>query len=308
MSDRSQLRAYGFLIFTTWCWGLNAIFSRLAVGEISPMQLVMFRWFGVVTLLAIFARRHILRDWPVLRRHIPFLCLMGACGFTVFNALFYVAGHHTSAINIGILQGSIPIFVLLGSLLVLHQRIGLIQGLGVIMTLFGVIIVASGGDFQQLGKLSVNRGDLFMLIACFFYAAYSIGLSRRPNVSALGLFAVMAMVAWLVSLPLIAFETYQQGWQAPTLQGWVIALLVTLLPSLIAQIFFINSVALIGPGRAGVFVNLVPVFASLMAVLFLQESFETFHAISLLLVLGGIGLSELGKPRPPGVIAEINRR
>jgi len=297
MTVSHNLRAYLLLIITTWCWGLNAIISRLAVGEISPMQLVTVRWLGVVLILAVIARDNIVRDWPILRRHLLFLCLMGICGFTAFNALFYVAGHHTSAINIGILQGSIPIFVLLGSLLVLRQSISILQGTGVAVTLLGVAIVASGGDLRQLLATSVNRGDLLMLTACFFYAAYSVGLSRRPNVSALGFFAIIATVAWLASLPLVAIETYQQGWSAPTATGWILALLVTLLPSLIAQIFFIQGVTLIGPGRAGVFVNLVPVFASIMAVIFLQEVFQVHHALALMLVLGGIWLSEIGKAR-----------
>jgi len=297
MTASHNLRAYLLLIITTWCWGLNAIISRLAVGEISPMQLVTVRWLGVVLILAVIARDNIARDWPILRRHLLFLCLMGSCGFTAFNALFYVAGHHTSAINIGILQGSIPIFVLLGSLLVLRQPISVIQGAGVAVTLLGVVIVASRGDLGELLATSVNRGDLFMLIACFFYAAYSVGLSRRPNVSALGFFAIIASVAWLASLPLVAIETYQQGWTAPTATGWTLALLVTLLPSLIAQIFFIQGVTLIGASRAGVFVNLVPVFASIMAVIFLQEVFQVYHALALILVLGGIWLSEIGKAR-----------
>ncbi len=295
MTDGYHLRAYLLLIVTTWCWGLNAIFSKLAVGEISPMQLVTFRWLGVVILLAIFARKHIIRDWPILRRHLPFLCVMGSCGFTAFNALFYVAGHHTTAINIGILQGSIPIYVLLGSWLLWRHQVTRVQVLGWFITMLGVIIVAAGGDLNELQSLSVNRGDLFMLIACLLYAAYSIGLSRKPNVSAFGLFAIMATVAWLVSIPLVAIETYQQGWQMPSPIGWTIALLTTLLPSLVAQTFFIKSVTLIGPGRAGVFVNLVPVFASIMAVVFLRESFQTHHALSLILVLGGIGLSEMGR-------------
>ncbi len=291
-------RAYGLLIFTTWCWGLNAIISRLAVGEIAPMQLVTFRWLGVIVVLLLFGRRHIKQDWPILRQHLGYLGLMGCTGFVVFNALFYVAGHHTTAINIGILQGSIPVFVLLGSLFILRQKITGIQALGVLVTLIGVIIVASGGDFGRLRELSVNRGDLFMLIACFCYAAYSLGLSNRPKVSAIGLFAVMAAVAWLVSLPLVVIETYLiGGWQQPSPTGWALVLLVTIFPSLIAQLFFIEGVSLIGPSRAGVFVNLVPVFASVMAILFLGEQFETFHAIALMLVLGGIGLSELGKPK-----------
>ena len=184
MIDAYHLRAYLLLIVTTLCWGLNAIFGKLAIDEISPMQLVTFRWLGVVILLAIFARKHIVRDWPILRRHLPFLCLMGSCGFTAFNALFYVAAHHTSAINIGILQGSIPIYVLLGSWLAWRHQITQVQVLGVVITMIGVIIVASGGDWYELHNLSVNSGDLLMLIACFFYAAYSIGLSRRPNVAA----------------------------------------------------------------------------------------------------------------------------
>jgi len=285
------------LTFTTWCWGLNAIFSKMAVGEISPMQMVTFRWLGVLLILLVFARKHLQRDWPVLRRHLVYLMLMGSLGFTAFNALFYNAGHATSAINIGILQGSIPIFVLLGSFLIFRHRITRVQMGGVSITLLGVVIVASGGDLSELGDLSINRGDLFMLIACFFYAAYSLGLSRRPRVSAQGLFFALAMVAWLTSLPLVAFETYQQGWQMPSTTGWIIVLMITLLPSLIAQIFFIQGVALIGPARAGVFVNLVPVFASIMAVLFLEEAFEAFHAIALFLVLGGIWLSEVGKEK-----------
>ena len=297
MQESHQLRAYGLLTATTWCWGLNAIISRLAVGEISPMQLVMFRWLGVVLLLLAFSRAQVARDWPILRRHLPYLFFMGCCGFTVFNALFYIAGHHTTAINIGILQGSIPIFVLIGSIGLLRQRISAIQWLGVSLGLVGVVTVASNGKPDELLQLSINRGDLFMLIACFCYAAYSIGLTRRPPASAIGFFASIALVAWLVSLPLIGYETYTQGWQNPTAMGWLLVALVTLFPSLIAQIFFIQGVALIGPGRAGVFVNLVPVFASIMAVLFLDENFELYHALSLTLVLGGIGLSELGKSR-----------
>ncbi len=299
MISRYHLKAYALLIITTLCWGLNAIISRLAVGEISPMQLVTFRWLGVILILLLIARKHIARDWPILRRHLLFLGLMGSCGFTVFNALFYVAGHHTSAINIGILQGSIPIFVLLGSLLILRHPISRIQGAGVGITLLGVAIVAARGDLGELAALSVNRGDLFMVIACFFYAAYSIGLTRRPKVSALGLFTIMASAAWLASLPLVAFETWQQGWNMPSHTGWLLVALVTVLPSLIAQIFFIQGVALIGPGRAGVFVNLVPVFASIMAVIFLNEVFELYHALALALVLGGIWLSEIGKTGHP---------
>jgi len=290
-------RAYLLLTVTTWCWGANAILGKVAVGEISPMLLVTLRWLGVVILLLLFARKYLIQDWPILRHHLRYICLMGTLGFTAFNALFYVAAHSTTAINIGILQGSIPVFVLLGTFLLYHSRITRTQVFGVAVTLVGVVTVASGGDIAQLADLSINQGDFYMLIACLFYAGYSIGLSRRPPVSALGLFSSIAMVAFIVSLPLLAIEIGSSKFQAPTLTGWIVVALVSILPSLVAQIFFMHGVSLIGPGRAGVFVNLVPVFTSILAVVFLQETFELFHAVSLGLVLGGIGLSELGKQK-----------
>ena len=290
-------RAYLLLIVTTWCWGCNAIFGKIAVGEISPMLLVTLRWLGVVLLLLVFARKHFVRDWPVLRKHLRFLALMGIAGFTAFNALFYIAAYYTSAINIGIIQGSIPIFVIVGSYFLFRIRITRMQTIGIGITLLGVITVVSAGDLSLLLELSINRGDFLLLLACALYAGYSIGLLHRPAVSALALFTLLAAAALVGSLPLLVIETVYQGFTLPTLTGWVVAILVTLLPSFVAQIFFIQGVSLIGPGRAGVFVNLVPVFASFMAVLFLGESFELFHGIALALVLGGIGLSEFGKAK-----------
>ena len=297
MGISPNIKAYLLLTTTTLCWGANAILGKIAVGEISPMLLVTLRWLSVVILLLLFARKYLVQDWPILRHHLRYICLMGTLGFTAFNALFYVAAHSTTAINIGILQGSIPVFVLLGTFLLYQLRITAVQASGVGVTLAGVVIVASGGDITLLADLSINRGDLYMLIACLFYAGYSIGLSRRPAVSALGLFSSIAMVAFIVSLPLLAIEIAGDKFQIPTATGWIVVALVSILPSLIAQVFFIHGVSLIGPGRAGVFVNLVPVFTSILAVVFLQETFELFHAVSLGLVLGGIGLSEMGKQK-----------
>jgi len=288
-------RAYILLIITTASWAGNVILGKLAVGEITPMQLVTARWLGVTLLLLIFARQHLQKDWPVIRRHPVYVVLMGVSGFTAFNALYYVAAHSTSAINIGILQGSIPVFVLLGGMLIFSTRASGLQFMGVGLTLLGVIIVSSGGSLQQLRQLDLNIGDVFMLMACVLYAGYSLGLSRRPKVSALGLFTAMASVAFIASLPLLLIEAYSQNPGMPSFKGWMIVAVVTLLPSFLAQVLFIRSVELIGPSRAGVFINLIPVFASGMAVFFLHEPLQWFQGVSLMLVLGGIGLSELGK-------------
>ena len=288
-------RAYVLLTLTALCWGANAVFGRLAVGEISPMALVSLRWLGALGLLVAFAHAQVRRDWPVLRTRLPFVAAMGAIGFTVFNALFYLAAHWTTAVNIGIIQGSIPVFVLIGAFVAYRTRVAGLQVAGVLVAMLGVALVAAGGDLARLASLALNFGDVLMIAACVLYAGYTLGLSRRPLVSPLSLFTGMAAAAFVTSLPLALAEAALGRFQWPTPAGWLILGLVTLFPSFLAQISFIQGVALIGPSRAGVFVNLVPVFASILALLILQEPFRLFHAVALALVLGGIWLSEHGK-------------
>lgn len=292
-----DIRAYLLLTLTAVCWAWNAIFGQLAVGEISPMALVTLRWLGVLSLLLVFAFGHLRRDWPLLRPRLPFLFAMGALGFTAFNALFYIAAHSTTALNIGIIQGAIPIFVLIGAFVAYRMRITRVQLAGVLLTVIGVVSVGAGGSLVRLASMTLNFGDVIMVAACALYAGYTVGLRRRPSVSALAFLTIMAAAALITAFPLIAIEASLGHFQAPTAKGWLVVVLVTLFPSFIAQLTFIKGVELIGPSRAGVFVNLVPVFAAIFAVTFLGESFEAFHGVALALVLGGIWLSEHGKPR-----------
>jgi drug/metabolite transporter (DMT)-like permease len=212
-------RAYLLLTFTTLCWGANAVFGKLAVGEISPMALVTARWLGASLLLALFAHNHLRRDWRLLRPHLLFLSAMGVLGFTAFNALFYVAAHYTTAVNIGIIQGSMPVFVLIGAFAAYRTRVTALQIAGVIVTMLGVVIVGSGGDPARLAALAVNPGDVLMVAACALYAGYTVGLRKRPQVSSLSLLAVLACAAFLTSLPLTLAEAALSGHPVSVLSG-----------------------------------------------------------------------------------------
>ena len=289
------LKAYGLLTFTALCWGANAIFGRIAAGEISPMFLVSVRWAGVFLLLMIIARRQIARDLPVLRRNALRLALLGTVGFTTFNAMFYVAAYHTTALNIGIVQGAIPVFMLIGAFVAYGDRITLLQALGVAITIFGVAFVAAGGSLASLASLSIGYGDGLIFLAGIMYAAYGVGLRNRLPVSPLSMLTGLTVFAFLASLPLMALEFGLGYFHWPTTTGWLVTLAVTLFPSFLAQIFFIQAIAIIGPGRASVFINLVPVFAAVLAVTFLGETFHAYHGVALALVLAGIWLSERGK-------------
>ena len=288
--------AYLMLIFTTLSWGGNAIFGRLAVGEISPMLLTCMRWIGVAILLLLFARKKIRDEGDTLKRHWRYFAAMGALGFAVFNALYYVAAHSTTAINLGILQGSIPVFVMIGAFLVFRTPTTLLQSVGVVVTMAGVVVVTTKGQLASLSELAINPGDLIMLFACGLYAGYTVCLRKRPQISGIARFSGMAFAALIVSIPLAIGEFMQGQMLEPTVKGWVVLGFVVLFPSFVAQICFMRGVELIGPGRAGVFINLVPIFASIMSVMILGEHFQLFHAASLALVLGGIWIAEKGKP------------
>jgi len=126
----TTVRAYLFLSFTALCFGANTTLAKLAVGEVSPMMVVALRWLLVVGLLVAFNSRTLVRDWPSLKPHMGFLFAMGALGFAAFNGLFYVAAHHTTAINMGIISGMLPVFVLAGALIVYKTPVGKLQWVG----------------------------------------------------------------------------------------------------------------------------------------------------------------------------------
>lgn len=287
--------AYLLLILTTLSWAGNAVAGRFAVGEISPMALTLFRWLGVIVLVALFARRSLRLDWPVLKQNLPYLTALGAIGFALFNGLFYLAAQSTGAINLGIIQGAIPIFVLIGAFAVYRTPVTGLQMVGVAITVIGVVIITARGESQRLANLEFNAGDVLMLTACLMYAGYTVALRKRPSVSGLAMFSVMAIAAFFASIGMAAIEFYNGDFQMPTPAGWLVLVYVVLFPSFLAQICFMRGVQLIGPGRAGLFVNLVPIFASILSVLLLDESFELYHAAALAFVLTGIAVAERSK-------------
>jgi drug/metabolite transporter (DMT)-like permease len=286
------------LFLTTLFWGGNAVAGRLVIGEVSPLAVVFLRWIAVSGLMLVLYGRQLRAEMPLLRRHLPMIVAMGVCGFTAFNSLFYVAAHSTTAVNLGIIQGALPVFVLIGAFIILRSPISVLQIVGALVTLSGVALIASQGNLARLAALQINPGDGLMIVACLLYALYAILLRNRPAVSGMVFFAALSVVAAISSVPVVASEIIQGTVQWPTAKGWLIVAYIAIFPSFIAQIFFMRGVELIGPGRAGVFINLVPIFSSLLAVGLLGEPFHLYHAAALVLVLVGIALSERTRRKP----------
>ncbi|MFE1599776.1 DMT family transporter [Methylobacterium sp. ID0610] len=299
LGSGSVATAYALLTVTAMIWAGNAVASKWAVGQVSPFALTSLRWLVACIVLVPLAARQVTREWRLILPSWRLILLMGGCGYTVFNALFYVAGRYTSATNLTLIQGAIPVIVLLGSFLVYRIPVGWMQGAGVLVTLLGVAVAATHGDLAVLSTLAFNQGDLFMLVACLLYAGYTVALRARPAVSGLTFFAAMAIAAFLTSLPLLVVEWRSGGLIWPTPAGWMIVAYVGLGPSLVSQLCFLRGVELIGPNRAGLFVNLLPVFGAFLAVALVGEPFRPDNAAALALVLSGIFIAErLGRPRP----------
>ena len=280
------------LVLTTLIWAAHSIVGRLAVGQIGPMTLTCLRWGVALIPILIAARPSLRRDWPTLRARWVYLAVMGTAGYTVFVALFYVAAHHTSALNLSIIQGAIPALVLLGARVFLGVRFTALQALGAVITMIGVGVIAAQGDLARLAALAFNSGDVMMVVAAVLYAGYTIGLRQRPNVSGVSMLAAMALAAFVTSIPLMIWEILSGGFVWPTAVGLFALAFAALGPAFLAQLTYMRGVELIGPGRAGVFVNLVPIFGAIMAVVILGEPFARYHVLALLLVVGGIAIAQ----------------
>ena len=282
------------LILATLGWAGNTVAARLAVGEISPMMLIMIRWLMVSVLVLALYGKSVLSAYAELRDRKLWILRMGA-GLCGFNILFYWAAHYTTATKLGLIQGTLPALILLGGLVVYKTRVGLGAVVGLIIAFTGGAVVISGGSLGDLLSLMFNKGDLIMMTACFFYASYALGLQNRPPISGVAIMGLFSVAAFLVSVPFAVGEAVVGAAQMPGFKGWILLIYIVLFPSFLSQVFFIKGVDMIGAGKAGMYTYLIPVFSGFLAVLILRENLELYHFIALVLVSSGIYIAERGK-------------
>lgn len=272
-------------------WAANAVAARMAVGQISPMMLVSLRWLIVFLVLAIAMPLRIGANFRVLWERRWLILALATFGLTGFNVLLYSAAHWTSAVDMMLLQSLIPVLVLAGAVAGGARTCPMQIG-GIALTCIGVVIVATCGHPLEILSLSVNKGDLLILLGCLFTAWYTLTLRKRPKVSAVVFFAALAVAAFIISLPLLAWEVVQGDAYMPTALGWGVMLFTAVGPALCAQVFYLRAVQLIGAVRVGPYNNLVPIFGALLGVGLIGETFAFYHAAGLVLALGGVGLCE----------------
>jgi drug/metabolite transporter (DMT)-like permease len=279
---------YLLLSLAALCWAGNIVLGRYVAGHVPPMTLSCIRWIGSCLMLLPFAWPHLIRDWPVLRRHLPLMLALSTTGFALNNALFYWGLQFTQALNALLIQSSGPLFIALWALVLFGIKLTWAQLAGIALSLFGVLTIILRGDPAALAAIRFNLGDLMMTGALVAFGLYSALMLRRPVTHQLSLICFTMACGALLLLPPSIWE-YANGirlqFDATTMMTLVY---VVIFPSTLAYLFFNRGIAAIGPNRAAPFFHLVPVFGSVMAILLLGEEPRLFHIAGYIMVLAGV--------------------
>jgi drug/metabolite transporter (DMT)-like permease len=287
---------YLLLSLATLFWAGNFILGRAFHHDIPPVALAFWRWFGASLLVSLPACRHLRHDWPLLRRAWPAVVLLSALGIAAFNTLAYTGLQYTQAINGFLMQSLMPVLIVGLSLAIFGERIGALQAAGILVSLCGAVTIIARGELAVLTGLQINRGDLFVAAAVLCYAGYSVLLRKRPPVHPLSFIAVTFWLGSAMILPLYLWETIRVRALQPQPVTFLVIGYVAVFPSIVSYLCYNRGVALIGANRAGLFIHLMPVFGTIMAIGFLGERFFWHHAAGIALIAAGIWLATRGRP------------
>lgn len=284
--------AYILLFLTTLFWGGNAVAGKFAAGHVSPMLLTSLRWTIVFAILVVIGGKQFWQDRHIIRANLLLLFAYGALALSIFNIALFSALNHTTAINVAIEQAGIPAVIFLGNFILFKTRITALQIIGFGLSIVGVAVAVSQGSFERLAALQINRGDAFMALGVLSYSTYSVILKYKPALHWKSMLLVMSFSAFITSLPFSYWEMQGPNGIWPDSLGWTVTMYSVILPALVSQVLWIKGVEMIGANRAGIFINLVPIMGTLLAIVLLGELFQLYHAIALGLVISGIWIAE----------------
>ncbi|HEY6814815.1 MAG TPA: DMT family transporter [Croceibacterium sp.] len=290
MSDRSEARAFALLGLVMLLWAGNSIVGRAVRDDVGPFTLAFVRWAGASLVLAPFALRPLVRDWPAIRRSWKTILLLGLLGVAAFNALLYSGLKHTTATNALLLQAAIPPAVMLFDRLFFGTRATAWQAAGVTASVLGVVTIVFEGDPAAAMRLHFGLGDALVLVSVVVWALYTVFLRLRPAISPVSFIATTFFIAVVALAPLAAWEQQPLVW-GPRLAGAFVY--VALLPSLLSYFIYNHATAIVGPAKAGQAITLMPLFGAFLAAGLLGEQLHPFHFAGMALILAGIVIAAL---------------
>lgn len=284
-------KPYFLMLLPGLFWAGNAIVARSIAGEVPPIGLAFWRWAVAAIVILPLAWRYLRRDIPMMLARWPIMLLLTTLGISVFNTFLYMAAHTTTAINIVMLQTTMPIVVVLATYLIFRDRVSPLQAFGILVSLAGTLVLTAHGDPAILAHFDFRPGDLWMLAAVVSYAIYTALLRLRPPVHGFSFAFASFGLGALLLLPFYAAETVLVG-PVPVSPGSLLAIgYVAVFASILAYMGFNRTVELLGANTAGLTVHLIPVFGILLAVLLLGERLEPYHGLGIGLIASGLWLA-----------------
>lgn len=281
------------LILPTLLWASNAVVGKLVVALVPPITLNFFRWLLAFVLLLFFGGR-VLAPRSELWSHWRYYAALGLTGIGLYNALQYLALQTSGPINVTLVGASMPIWVLVIGRLFFHAAISMQQFSGALLSLTGVLVVLTRGQPAELMDLRFVPGDLFMVLATIAWAFYSWLLSLAkdpPSIKGHWARALLAQVLFGIfwSGVFAAGEWSLGQEQIQWGPGLILGIVyVAVGPAIIAFRCWGEGVRRVGPALAGIFANLIPLFAALLSTIVLGERPRLYHGIAFLLIIGGI--------------------
>jgi drug/metabolite transporter (DMT)-like permease len=279
---------YLLLSLTALFWAGNAIVGRAAAGHIPPVTLSFLRWTAAFLLVLPFAWKHLVRDWAAIRARLGMMILISVTGIGAFNTLQYWSLEYTTALNTLLLQAAGPLIVAIWALVLLGIRLTSAQALGAVVSAAGVLVILLHGDVTTLKTIDFNKGDIIFTVALTIFALYSVMTLKRPNIHNLSFAAFTFGCGAACLVPLFIWELMTRPAMEINTTNLASLSYVAVFPSTLAYLCFNRGVQLVGANRAAPFLNVVPVFGSAMAIFFLGERLQLFHAVGYVLVLAGV--------------------
>jgi drug/metabolite transporter (DMT)-like permease len=285
--------AWFLLVLANLFWAGNIVLGRGVVGMVPPIALAYWRWTGAFLVVVGVAWPYLKRDAPVLLRHWRMMLLLSATGIATYNTMSYIGLTETTALNVLLLQSAGPLVIIVWAFALFSDRPTLWQSAGVMLSLVGVAVIAAHGSLETFLHLQVNRGDVWILVAMVIYGVYAAMFRVRPAAHPLSFLVATMGIGSMMILPFYLWEIGQGERIEGGLPAWLAMAYIAVFPSFVAYLFFNRGIELIGAARAGQSWHLMPVFGSILAVLFLGETFTLYHAVGIAMIAGGIVLASI---------------